>query len=135
MDIAYSLQGLGNFLAYFVAALLAETVFLTLYMAVTPLREAALIRSGNCAAAASLGGAAIGFTLPLASAIANSVSFLDMVVWSVVALVVQLAVFLGASLAFRGLSQRIVEGNVATGLALAATSIAIGVLNAASMTY
>lgn len=135
MDLTYSLQGLGNFLVYFATALGAEAVFVVLYMAVTPHREMALIRAGNTAAAASLGGAILGFTLPVASAVANSVSLLDMVVWCVVALIVQLGVFLIASLFLRGLSRRIEEGNVAAGVTVAAASLAIGVLNAASMTY
>ena len=135
MDIAYSLQGLGRFLLYFAAAVVAEAVFVVLYMAITPHREAALIKAGNTAAAASLGGAMLGFTLPVASAVANSVSLLDMAVWSAVALVVQLAVFLLASLFLRGLARRIEDGNVAAGVTLAAASLAIGVLNAASMTY
>lgn len=135
MDIAHSLQGLGYFLLYFVAALVAEAVFIFLYMIVTPHREMTLIREGNTAAALSLGGAVLGFTVPVASAVANSVSLLDMAVWSAVALVVQLIVFVLASLALRGLSRRIEEGDLAAGITLAAASLAIGVLNAASMTY
>ena len=135
MDIMQSLQGLGDFAVYFGAALAAEAVFAVLYMAMTPHREAALIAAGNTAAAVSLGGAILGFTLPLASAIANSVSLLDMAVWSVVALVVQLAVLRLVDLILRGLSRRIEDGDLAAGVTLAAASLAIGVLNAASMTY
>jgi putative membrane protein len=104
-------------------------------MAVTRHNEMALIRRGNVAAAISLAGAVLGFTLPLSSAIVHSVSVLDMVVWSVVALVVQILVFLAANLALRGLSTRIEENDVAAGITLAAASLAIGMLNAASMSY
>ena len=135
MDIMFSLQGIGDFLAYFAAALLAEAVFICLYMQVTPHHEATLIKSGNAAAAVSLGGAVIGFTLPLASAVIGSVSLLDMAIWASVALVVQVIVFLAASRLLRGLSARIESGDMAAGITLAAASIAIGVLNAASMTY
>jgi uncharacterized membrane protein YjfL (UPF0719 family) len=58
-----------------------------------PYREIALIREGNAAAAASLSGAILGFVLPLASAITHSVSLLDMAVWGLIALVVQLLVY------------------------------------------
>lgn len=135
MNIMLSLQGIGSFVIYFAASVVAEAIFVVLYMAVTPHHEAALIKAGNTAAAVSLGGAVLGFTLPLASAVTNSVSLLDMAVWSAVALVVQLAVFLLANLFLRGLSRRIEEGNLAAGITLAITSLAIGVLNAASMTY
>ena len=86
-----NLATLPNFLIYFVASLILTALFLLIYTRVTPYREWALIRAGNNAAAVSLSGAAIGFILPLASAITHSVSWLDMVVWSVVAMIVQLA--------------------------------------------
>lgn len=135
MDIMLSLQGLGNFLAYFAIALIAEAVFVWLYMLVTPHHEAALIKNGNTAAAVSLGGAVIGFTLPLGSAVIGSISLLDMAIWASIALVVQVLVFLVASRILRGLSARIESGDLAAGITLAAASIAIGILNAASMTY
>lgn len=135
MDIMLSLQGLGNFLAYFAIALVAEAVFVWLYMLVTPHHEAALIKNGNTAAAVSLGGAVIGFTLPLGSAVIGSISLLDMAIWASIALVVQVIVFLVASRILRGLSARIESGDLAAGITLAAASIAIGILNAASMTY
>lgn len=128
-------EGLGNFLIYFGAALLAEAIFIALYMVVTPHHEAKLIKEGNVAASISLGGAVIGFTLPLASVIIHSVSLLDMVVWSAVALVVQAIVFVIASLLLRGLSRRIEAGDIAAGIALATASLAIGIVNAASMSY
>lgn len=135
MDIMLSLQGLGNFLAYFAIALVAEAVFVWLYMLVTPHHEAALIKNGNTAAAISLGGAVIGFTLPLGSAVIGSISLLDMAIWAFIALVVQVIVFLIASRILRGLSARIESGDMAAGITLAAASVAIGILNAASMTY
>ncbi len=135
MDITSSLQGFGGFAIYLAAAIAAEVVFVILYMAVTPHREVTLIKAGNAAAAVSLGGAVLGFTLPLASAIAHSVSLLDMAVWSAVALGVQLALFLLATVVLRALSRHIEDGNLAAGITLAAASITIGLLNAACMTY
>lgn len=135
MGIVMSLQTLGSFLLYFGAALVAMAVFVTLYMAVTSHHEASLIRQGNTAAAISFAGALIGFTLPLASAIIHSVSLIDMLVWSAIALVVQLAVFLLVDRILREISRHIEEGNMAAGTTLAAVSVAIGIVNAACMTY
>lgn len=135
MDIMISLQGLGSFLVYLAAALVAEAAFILLYMAVTPHREGALIRAGNTAAAVSIGGAVVGFTLPLASAIVNSATLLDMAVWSAVGLAVQLAVFVASNLVLRDLSRRIEENNVAAGIMLAVASVVTGGLSAACMTY
>lgn len=135
MGIVMSLQTLGSFLLYFGAALAAMAVFVALYMAVTSHHEANLIRQGNTAAAISFAGALVGFTLPLASAIIHSVSLIDMLVWSAIAIVVQLAVFLLVDRLLREISRHIEEGNMAAGTTLAAASIAIGIVNAACMTY
>jgi putative membrane protein len=135
MSIAASLEGIGNFFAYFGVSILAEALFLALYMALTPHREIMLIRKGNTAAAVSLGGAVLGFTLPIASAAISSVSLVDMAVWSVIATVVQLAAFLIVSLLLRGLASHIEEGNLAAGVTVATASLAIGMINAASMSY
>jgi putative membrane protein len=130
-----SLQAIGSFVIYFVAALIAVAVFVMLYMAVTSHHETALIKRGNTAAAISFAGALLGFTLPLASAIIHSVSLIDMLVWSAIAIVVQLGVFLVVDLLLRQVSRHIEEGNVAAGITLAAASLAVGIVNAASMTY
>ena len=130
-----SLEPIGLFLVYFGVALVFQAVFIALYMAVTPHHEVALIKQGNAAAAISLGGAVLGFTLPLASVIIHSVSLLDMAVWSVVALLVQLAVYRLVDFLLREISRHIEEGNVAAATTLAVASLAIGMINAASMTY
>ena len=130
-----SLEPIGLFLVYFGVALAFQAVFIVLYMAVTPHHEAALIKQGNAAAAISLGGAVLGFTLPLASVITHSVSLLDMAIWSVVALLVQLAVYRLVDFLLREISRHIEEGNIAAATTLAVASLAIGMINAASMTY
>jgi putative membrane protein len=135
MDVMHSLQGLASFLAYFASALVAEGIFLAIYMAVTPHDEMRLIRAGNKAAAVSLAGAVFGFTFPLASAIAHSVSYIDFAVWAAVALVVQIVVFLIANAALGGLSRRVDDGDVAAGATLATASLAVGIINAACMSY
>ena len=89
-SLMQSIAGFPAFLLYFVLALILLALFVAIYTRVTPYREIALIREGNVAASISLSGALIGLVLPLASAIAHSVSPLDMVAWGVIALVVQL---------------------------------------------
>lgn len=129
------LQALGNFAAYFGTAVLGLLVFQGIYLLVTPHKEIALIRQGNAAAAVSYVGAILGFVIPVASVIAHSVSLLDMVVWAVVALVVQVGVFLVLRLVYRTLSADITAGRIAPALKLAGVSVAVGILNAACMTY
>ena len=130
----FSLEGVDSFLLYFATALVAEAIFVVLYMAVTPHDETRLIRAGNPAAALSFAGAVMGFTLPLTSAIAHNVSLPGTVVWAVVALVVQLAVFLLINLSLRDLSRRIEQGDLAAGIMVAVASVASGMISAACMT-
>ncbi|MBA2411448.1 MAG: DUF350 domain-containing protein [Burkholderiaceae bacterium] len=130
-----TLAGLPYFAAFFGVSLLLLTLCLALYVAITPYPEIRLIREGNAAAAASLGGAIVGFALPLASVVVNSVSLLDMLLWSAIALFVQLVAFAGVRLMVPAIGQHVREGQVSSGIFLGAVAIALGLLNAASMTY
>jgi putative membrane protein len=85
--------------------------------------------------ALSLSGALLGFIVPLASAIAHSVAWWDMLFWGGVALVVQLLSYFIVRVILPSLSQDISAGKVAQGLFLGTISLAIGILNAASLTY
>ena len=134
-EFVASISGLDDFVAYFAMALALVAVFLRVYTWVTPYREIALIRQGNVAAALSLSGALLGFVIPLASAIAHSVAWWDMLFWGAVALVVQLLWYFAVRMIVPNLSQDIPAGKVAQGLFLGAGSLAVGILNAASLTY
>jgi putative membrane protein len=129
------LATLPNFLLYFVASIALTTLFLLIYTRVTPYREWALIRAGNNAAAISLSGAAFGFILPLASTIVHSVSWLDMVVWGAVAMIIQLATYMVARLLKPEMNAAIAEGRTAPAVSLAAMSVGVGILNAACLTW
>ncbi|MFZ5761101.1 MAG: DUF350 domain-containing protein [Thermodesulfobacteriota bacterium] len=135
MDLATNLPGLANFAIYFGIAVLLLVIFAFLYAQVTPYSEFALIAEGNQAAAYSLTGALIGFALPLASAISHSVSLADMVLWGLVALLVQIITFLVVRLIFPRIVADIPANKMSKGIFLGAVSIAVGILNAACMTY
>ena len=130
-----SLSGLVGFCKYFGAAVGFVVVFCQVYDWITPYNELKLVREGNVAPAISFGGALIGFILPLHSAITHSVGFLDMLIWAAVAMVVQLTVFGIVRLFFKGLVREIENNHTAAATLLAFFSVAIGILNAASMTY
>jgi putative membrane protein len=136
MDIIpHSLAGLPAFALYFVSSLVLLLVFIAIYIQITPYRELALIREGNAAAAASLSGAMLGFVIPLAHSVAQSVNLADMAVWGLIALVVQLVVFFVMTRLMPGLTRDIPAGKVAPGVFLGSMSLATGILNAACMTY
>ena len=131
MTLAQSLAGLPAFLLYFGLALALLVLFLAVYLAITPFDELKLIREGNAAAAISLAGAIIGFVLPLSRAVQQSVTPLG---WGVIALVVQIVVFFLVGKLMPRFAQAIRDGRVAGASFLAALAVAVGMLNAASMT-
>jgi putative membrane protein len=130
-----SLAGLPAFAIYFAVALLLLAVFLVIYVWMTPYPEIKLIREGNVAAGASLGGAAVGFVLPLASAIENSASLIDMLIWALIALLVQLLAYFLVHRLLPHLPNDVADGKLASGVFLAAIAISFGLLNAACMSY
>jgi putative membrane protein len=135
MDILQELStGFPAFVIHLVAALAVLAAFLFIYSMITPYAELALIRGGNIAAAISLSGAMMGFTIPLAKAVAQSANILDMLVWAGIALVVQLIAYVVVRMLIPGLAKDIPEGKVAQGTFLGMLSLATGVLNAACMT-
>ena len=134
MPLPQVLAGLPAFLLYFALGLLLLAAFLAIYVAVTPYKEIALIREGNAAAAISLGGATIGYVLPLSRAIAQSVSVVDMLAWGGVALVAQVVVYFIVARAVPRFPEASRAGRVSAATFLAALAIAVGLLNAAAMT-
>ncbi len=130
-----SLATLPAFLAYFAFALGLLAIFVAAYTMMTPYADWALIRAGNTAAALAMAGATLGFCLPLASVIAHSAGLADMLVWSAVALVAQAFVFLLLRLLLRDFCAAIARGEMAPAVMEAAGSVAVGLLNAACLTY
>jgi putative membrane protein len=130
-----SIAGLGPFLAYLAVAFALVGAYLVVYLQATGHRELALIRANNRAAALALGGSLVGYTLPLAVSIHNAQSILDCAIWGLVALVVQVAIYLAVRALLPDLSRRIEAGEMAGAIFLAAASLAGGILDAAAMTY
>jgi putative membrane protein len=135
LTVAQSLAGLTDFFLHFLAGALLVLLFCLIYVRVTPYPEFRLIQEGKTAPAVSLGGALLGFVIPLAGAIAESVSLLDMVVWALVALVLQVLVFLVLRLCFSNLCRNIAEDQMAPAILLAVLSLCAGILSAASMSF
>jgi len=127
--------GLPAFLAYFGSGLVMLLIFASIYAYATPHKELDLIREGNSAAVIAYLGAIFGFSLPLASAAAHSVSVVDFVIWAVIGGIVQVIAFFIASKTMDNLSNRITDQDVSTGAWAGGIALSIGLLNAACMTY
>lgn len=125
-------------LAFVVAFLVAGAftiAFKLIYQAITPYKESKLIREGNVAAAIVLGGALVGYVLPLASALANTATLLEFCAWATMAGIIQIASFTVLRFTvMKDLAARVERGEIAPALYLMSISLAVGVLNAACMT-
>jgi putative membrane protein len=133
--IKFSLSGFDEFLIYAGLAVVFVYAYMILYLWITPYDEVKLIKEGNVAAAVSLSGAVLGFTFPLAAAISNSLNPWDMMLWGLIAAAVQILVYVAVRFTLLNVVRRIPDGQVATGIVLAAISVSAGILNAACMTY
>ncbi|CPR17297.1 DUF350 domain-containing protein [Brenneria goodwinii] len=123
------------FASYFFIGFVMVLAFLLIYTRVTPHDEWTLIKANNGAAAVGFAGALIGYVIPLASAAVNSVSLLDYITWGIVALAIQLLIYGAVRIYLPGLSQRIQNNEVASGVFLCTASLGGGILNAACMSY
>lgn len=131
--VAGSLSNFPSFAAYFILGTVLTALFLAIYTRITPHRELALIREGNVAAAIALNGGLLGFVIPLASVIAHSATLVDLIVWGIIAMLVQLGGFLIARILMPHLPQAVAEGRISDAAFLAGLSVALGILDAACM--
>src|SRR6202045_5368123 len=105
--ILQSLAGLPAFLVYFCTGIIAVVAYLFVYTRVTPHDQLKLIRDNDPAAAIALGLSLLGFVLPLVSAIAPSANVVDCLIWSVIALIVQIVVYYVVKIPVPNLSAKI----------------------------
>jgi putative membrane protein len=104
-----------------------------IYMALTPFHERDLIAAGNTAAGVVLAGTLLALAIPLAATLATSAYTLDILLWGIVALVIQLVTFRLASLFIKGLREMIEQNNVAAACALTGIQLSVALLNAGAM--
>lgn len=126
-------SGLPFLLLHFFTTLALLILGALLYTLITPFRERALIAEGNRAAGLVLGGALLSLAIPLAATLATSSLWLDIVLWGLVAVLIQLLTLAIFILLFRGFRAAIEAENIAAALMLVSVQLAIGLLNAGAM--
>ncbi|MBK8543636.1 MAG: DUF350 domain-containing protein [Caulobacteraceae bacterium] len=117
---------LGIALGLFVASLV-------IYTLMTPHKELALIRAGNPSASLAYGGVIVGLAIPLGSCLAHSFGVIDLLIWGVVTLLIQLLAFRFADIFLRGLPRRIAEGDVAAAVFLMSIKIGLALIMAGAV--
>jgi putative membrane protein len=128
------LSGLPILALHLVATFGMLILGMGVYMWITPYEDIKLVREGNTAAAVALGGAFLGMAIPLAGSLAGSASTLDILLWGLITIVVQLVAFKVVDLVLRGLPQRIANGEMAAAIFLAFVKVAAGIVVATGVT-
>jgi putative membrane protein len=129
MGILNSIEAFLMFLAYLAASLAMLALFVSLYLRLTPYDDIKDIHDGKVAPSIALGGAMLGFTFPLLMASYLQQTYVSFIVWSLIAGLIQLAVFV----AMYRLMPRVIEtNNVAGAVCFAVAAVCAGLMNAAS---
>ena len=132
-----SLESLANGFPFLIYYLLLVTaiyiVGLIVYIKLTPHKEIALVNEGNMAAAISLSAVVIGLALPLASCLIAKVSLIDVLVWGVVSLLLQLFLFRLADMIFAGMPQRIIDDELPAATVMASFKLAGSIILAVAI--
>jgi putative membrane protein len=126
-------SGLPVLLLQFVICIVMLVLGVAVYTKVTPFHERELLQEGNIAAATVLSGAVVALAIPLAALLATTRAVLDIVVWGIVAILLQLVTVVIVSHLLRRMRLSIDDGNVAAALPIMAAQLAIALLNAAGM--
>lgn len=125
-----------SFLDYAVNSGVAALMLLaavTLYVLLTPWKEFALVRNQNTSAGIALAGAVVGLSIPIAAALATSMSLYDVVIWGVVALLLQLIVYRVVDVLLGDIPKRIEADEVGAAILLAGAKLATAFILAAGL--
>ena len=126
-------NGLPFLISHFVTSLIVFLIGVIIYLFITPMKEIALIRKKNTAAAISFSGALIGLALPLASSLSASGSIYEIIVWGLVAIVIQLFCFKAVDILINDLPKRIENGELSSSILLFSIKISVALLNSAAI--
>lgn len=128
------ISGLPVLVLHFGMTVAMLIVGIWVYAKITPYDEFLLIRQGNIAAAVSLSGACMGLALPLAFCMAASVNVLDIVLWGVAAILIQLTGFRVTDWLLRDLPARIEAGEIGPAILLVGIKLSVAAINSAAIT-
>ena len=114
--------------AFWVAGLIVVSL-------ITPHPELKLLRAGNLPCAIAFGGKALGMVLPIAAVARSAAGPLDLIIWCVVAVAVQVVVHLVLTALLEGRLKEEIDADAVGGGAvfIAFMQVGAGVLNNAVM--
>ena len=127
------LAGFPVLLLHFAVTTAMLAVGITVYHFITPYHELQLVRGGNMAAAVSISAAIVGMAIPLAICMATSVSVWDIVIWGVVALLIQILAYRVADALLKDLPTRIENGEMGAAILVVGVKLSVAFINAAAI--
>jgi putative membrane protein len=132
-EIGAFVEAFPRFLIWTTSAGAMLLVASTIYVLLTPWKELALVKGGNASAGLALAGAIAGLAIPIASTLASSVSLFDLLIWGVVALLLQLIVYRLVDVLLRDIPQRIEQDQAGAAIVLIAAKISSALILAAGL--
>ncbi len=132
-EIGSFVEAFPRFLLWTASAGVLLVVASTVYILLTPWKELALVKTGNGAAGIALAGAIGGLAIPIASTLASSVSWFDLVIWGVVSLLLQLIVYRLIDLVLRDIPDRINNDETGAAIVMAGAKLASAIILAAGL--
>ena len=135
MDAAVNafVQGFPDFLLYGGVTLGLLIAGCVIHILLTPMKEMKLIREGNIAAGIGVAAVIVGLALPMAACLSSATSVYDVLIWGVVAILLQMLAFRAADLILRDLPKRIERNEIGAALVLAAVKLAAAMVMAAAL--
>lgn len=103
------------------------------HVLLTPMKELKLIREGNLSAGISLSAVIVGLAVPMSACLVTALSVYDILIWGVVAILLQLLAFRTADLILRDLPRRIERDEIGAALVLAGVKIAAAIVMASAL--
>lgn len=132
-EIGAFVEAFPRFLIWTGTAGIMLAVATVVYVLLTPWKELALVRNGNSSAGLALAGAIVGMAIPIASTLASSVSLFDLVIWGVIALLLQLVAYRLVDVMLRDIPQRIERDEAGAAIVLIAAKLATALILAAGL--
>lgn len=132
-EIAAFRSGLPDFLIYTGLAGLLLIVATAVYIKLTPWRELALVKDQNGAAGLALAGAIVGLAIPISACLAMSFSIWGLLIWGVVALLLQLMAYRITDMLLSDLRRRIEQDQAGPAIVLIGAKLSTSLLLAAGL--
>lgn len=125
--------GFPAFISFTGVAALMLIVAVAVYIKLTPWRELALVKDQNGAAGLALSGAIVGLAIPIAACLASSVSLIGLIIWGIVALLLQLLAYRVTDMLLRDLPKRIEQDQAGPAIVLIGAKLGSAMLLAAGL--